>query len=74
MSVWGALPGVGINTLSEEVILEYPGTEGKLVLTHDPSSRHAATVKWRTEESSGGRLAENKEREKLILSSHLGSS
>ena len=27
LSVWGALPGVGINTLSEEVILEYPGTE-----------------------------------------------
>lgn len=48
LSVWGALPGVGINTLSEEVILEYPGTEGKLALTHDASSRHAATVKWRT--------------------------
>ena len=48
LSVWGALPGVGVNTLSEEVILECPGTEGKLMLTHATSSRHPATVKWRT--------------------------
>lgn len=51
---------MGINTPPEEVILEYPGTEGKLVLTHETSSRHAATVKWKTEGSSGGKAAEIK--------------
>lgn len=41
------------------------------MLTHDPSSRHAATVKWRTEESSRGRLAENKEARETDPVPHL---
>lgn len=68
MSVWSVLPGVGINRLSKEVILEYPGTEGKFfnVVTRETWCKHAVTVAWRTEESSGKRVTENKEQKRLI--------
>lgn len=54
--------GGGIR-ISEEVILEYPGMEGKhFLLTHETWGRHATSMKWKTEESSGKfRVAEGKE-------------
>lgn len=37
------------------------------MLTHETCGRHAANVKWKSEESSGGRAAKGKrEREKDI--------
>lgn len=71
------LPGVGINRLSKEVILEYPGTEGKFfnVVTRETWCKHAVTVAWRTEESSGRRVTENKEQKRhLVLHPSLALS
>lgn len=49
-------------SISEEVILEYHGMEGKhFLLTHETWDRHATGMKGKTEEGSGGRVAERKE-------------